>query len=128
LFFRKAHQRTDFKLGLAGLTAGIHALRLQAQSGQASQEDLRVSFDGVKAILDGIPATDLSSDKKAALFAMMDSIIAMGKPPEPLRADAEAPPVYRPIAGHGMDDSHVEKWDGQKWVVTRNPDSIGEAR
>ena len=128
MFFRKAHQRTDFKLGLAGLTAGIHALRLQAQSGQASQEDLRVSFDGVKAILDGIPAADLSSDKKTALFAMMDRITAMGKPTEPVRADEDAPPLYRPIAGHDMDDSHVEKWDGQKWVVTRNPDSIGEAR
>ena len=48
--------RRDYRVGLAGLLAGTHALRILAEKGLASATDMTVSLSGVKQLLDEVPA------------------------------------------------------------------------
>ena len=55
------YQKRDFTLGLAGFLAGIHSLRILAEKGIASSEDMAVSLEGIRRTLATMPAGMISS-------------------------------------------------------------------
>ena len=50
------YQKRDFTLGLAGFLAGVHSLRILAEKGIASADDMAVSLEGIRRTLATMPA------------------------------------------------------------------------
>ena len=67
----------DFRMGLAGLTAGIHALRILAEKGIASPGDIAMAREGIMGLLIEIPDSEFDSAKKAGIAEMLDKIAAV---------------------------------------------------
>ena len=55
LFGESIEDRRDFRIGLAGLLGGIHSLRILAERGIASPDDIITSLAGVRKLLDDVP-------------------------------------------------------------------------
>ena len=73
---QSTYDKRDFTLGLAGFIAGVHALRILAEKGIASAEDMRVSLDGVRTTLASMPKAMISDDQLAGIEDMLDRIHA----------------------------------------------------
>ena len=71
---QSTYDKRDFTLGLAGFIAGVHALRILAEKGIASAEDMRISLDGIRATIATMPAAMMSDDQLAGINDMLDRI------------------------------------------------------
>ena len=69
-----AYEKRDFTLGLAGFLAGIHALRILAERGIASAEDMEVSLDGIRRTLASMPAGMIPDAQLAGIEEMLARI------------------------------------------------------
>ena len=69
-----AFQKRDFTLALAGFLAGIHALRILAEKGIASAEDMEVSLDGIRRTLLTMPAGMIPEAQLAGIEEMLERI------------------------------------------------------
>ena len=76
LFGESSTDQRDFRMGLAGLLAGIHSLRILAERGLASPEDIRVSTKGIEDVLGTIPAHELPQAQRQGLSDMLAKIHA----------------------------------------------------
>lgn len=74
LFGESDTDRRDYGMGLAGLTAGVHALRILAERGIASPQDVRVSMAGVVSVLETIPSDQFQPGMFDTLKAMLHRI------------------------------------------------------
>ena len=68
------YQKRDFTLGLAGFLAGIHALRILAERGIASADDMEVSLDGIRATLATMPIGMIPETQLSGIEDMLDRI------------------------------------------------------
>ena len=50
-----AYHKRDFTLGLASFLAGVHSLRILAENGIASADDMEVSLEGIRRTLATMP-------------------------------------------------------------------------
>ena len=69
------YQKRDFTLGLAGFLAGIHALRILAERGIASADDMEVSLDGIRATLATMPVGMIPEAQLSGIEEMLDRIL-----------------------------------------------------
>ena len=70
------YQKRDFTLGLAGFLAGIHALRILAERGIASADDMEVSLDGIRATLATMPVGMIPEAQMSGIQEMLARIHA----------------------------------------------------
>lgn len=68
---QSTYDKRDFTLGLAGFLAGIHALRILAEKGIATPEDMAVSLDGIRTTLAGMPAGMIADAQLAEIEATL---------------------------------------------------------
>jgi hypothetical protein len=79
IFGESDENRRDYMMGLAGLLAGIHSLRILAEKGIATAQDIVVAKEGIENILDRIPAGQVNSQSIERLKDMLLKIhIAAG--------------------------------------------------
>ncbi len=76
LFGEDDFDRRDFRMGLAGLLAGIHSLRILAERGVASPEDISVSREGIDKLLTMIPDGQIPPAQLAGLGDLLDKVYA----------------------------------------------------
>ena len=69
-----AFQKRDFTLALAGFLAGIHSLRILAENGIASAEDMEISLDGIRRTLLNIPVGMIPETQMAGIEQMLERI------------------------------------------------------
>ena len=65
------YQKRDFTLGLAGFLAGVHALRILAERGIASADDMEVTLDGIRRTLANMPAGMIPEAQLAGIEEML---------------------------------------------------------
>ena len=70
-------------LGLAGLLAGIHSLRILAERGLAAPHDIQLAVDGMKAVLANIPEGSMNEAQVARLNEMIDGLVAAARNADP---------------------------------------------
>jgi CII-binding regulator of phage lambda lysogenization HflD len=68
------YQKRDFTLGLAGFLAGIHALRILAEKGIASADDMAVSLDGIRRTLATMPVGMIPHEQMDGIEDMLARI------------------------------------------------------
>ena len=76
LFGESATDKRDFRMGLAGLQAGLHSLRILAERGLASASDIRISREGIEAVLATIPEEEFGADQRGRINALLEKIEA----------------------------------------------------
>ena len=76
LFGESDTDKRDFSMGLAGLLAGIQSLRILAERGIASVEDIRTAQKGVGDVIATIPAGEMSTAHREQIDEMFDKIAA----------------------------------------------------
>ena len=74
LFGESATDQRDFRMGLAGLLAGIHSLRILAERGIATPEDIRISRLGIEEVLAAIPEHVFPAAQRQGIVDMLDKI------------------------------------------------------
>ncbi|WP_340587158.1 hypothetical protein [Erythrobacter alti] len=74
IFGESATDKRDRSLGLAGLLAGTQSLRILAERGIASPQDIEISIEGIKQVLDGVPANTLDAEMLGKFDALLESI------------------------------------------------------
>ena len=72
--FESADDKRDKVLALAGLLAGIHSLRILAERGLASPQDIAVAATGIRSVLANLPANSMDAAQMAQLDAMLDQL------------------------------------------------------
>ncbi len=75
LFGESDIDKRDHMMGLAGLLAGIHSLRILAEKGVATADDVRLSKQGIEDILDRIPAGQIDPQLLQNLKDMLLKIL-----------------------------------------------------
>ena len=73
IFGESEEDRRDYRMGLAGLLAGTHSLRILAEKGLASATDLTTSLSGVRQLLDQI--TTWRPGEREQLEEMFDNLV-----------------------------------------------------
>jgi CII-binding regulator of phage lambda lysogenization HflD len=68
------YQKRDFTLALAGFLAGIHSLRILAEKGVASADDMEVSLDGIRRTLATMPVGMIPDEQMAGIEQMLEAI------------------------------------------------------
>ncbi len=71
MFGETDYNRRDYTFGLAGFIAGVHALRILAERGLASSDDIDVSLTGVRATLRNMPDGMISDAQSAGIEDML---------------------------------------------------------
>jgi hypothetical protein len=74
LFGEDDFDRRDYRMGLAGLLAGIHSLRILAERGIAGPQDIAAARDGIDQVLNGIPEAQLPPEQRAQLNGLLSQI------------------------------------------------------
>ena len=74
LFGESNYDRRDVTIGLAGFMAGVHSLRILAERGIASPEDIQVSLTGIRQVMAQLPEGMIDAAKLAELDRTMDAI------------------------------------------------------
>ena len=74
LFGESPEDFRDFRVGLAGLTASIHSLRILAEKGIADAADIEVAQKGIMDVLGQIPDADFSASHKVAIADMLEKV------------------------------------------------------
>ena len=67
--------KRDYMMGSAGLLAGIHSLRILAENGVASTQDIRIAKEGIEGILDRIPRGQVDPKSLQKLKDMLLKIL-----------------------------------------------------
>ena len=67
--------KRDYMMGLAGLLAGIHSLRILAEKGIANAQDIRIAKEGIEDILDRIPKGQVDPQSLQRLKDMLLKIL-----------------------------------------------------
>ena len=75
MFGESTDDQRDYRMGLAGLLAGIHALRILAERGLANKQDISLSVTGVRDVLDRIPQQSWRAGERESLDAMLLKIV-----------------------------------------------------
>ena len=73
IFGESAEDHRDFRMGLAGLLAGTHALRILAEKGLASATEMTTSLAGVKQLLDQV--TTWRPGEREQLEGIFDNLV-----------------------------------------------------
>jgi CII-binding regulator of phage lambda lysogenization HflD len=68
------YQKRDFTLALAGFLAGIHSLRILAEKGVASADDMEVSLDGIRRTLATMPVGMIPEEQLTGIEQMLEAI------------------------------------------------------
>jgi hypothetical protein len=71
-----SYNRRDYVFGLAGFIAGTHALRILAEQGLASPDDIRLSIEGIRATLSNLPAGMVTDDQLRNIDDMLTNLHA----------------------------------------------------
>lgn len=71
-----SYNRRDYVFGLAGFIAGTHALRILAEQGLASADDIRLSIEGIRATLANLPAGMVTEDHLQNIDDMLTNLHA----------------------------------------------------
>jgi hypothetical protein len=71
-----SYNRRDYVFGLAGFIAGTHALRILAEQGLASPDDIRLSIEGIRATLANLPAGMVTDDQLRNIDDMLTNLHA----------------------------------------------------
>ena len=74
LFGESSTDQRDFRMGLAGLLAGIHSLRILAERGLAPPEDIHIAKQGIMDTLSQIPEHEFSPQQREQINEMMQKI------------------------------------------------------
>ena len=74
MFGESSYDRRDVTIGLAGFMAGVHSLRILAERGIASPEDIRVSAAGIRQVMAQLPPGMIAEDKLVELDGMLDAL------------------------------------------------------
>lgn len=82
-WFESSQDRRDMTLGLAGLLAGIHSLRILAERGLAAPHDIQLAVDGMKSVLGNIPQGSMDAGQLTQLEALIDSLVVAARNAEP---------------------------------------------
>lgn len=69
-----SYNRRDYVFGLAGFIAGTHALRILAEQGLASADDIRLSIEGIRATLDNLPPGMVTDDHLRNIDDMLTNL------------------------------------------------------
>jgi CII-binding regulator of phage lambda lysogenization HflD len=70
------YDKRDFTLALAGFLAGVHSLRILAEKGVASADDMEVSLDGIRRTLASMPVGMIPEEQLAGIEEMLSRIHA----------------------------------------------------
>jgi hypothetical protein len=76
MFVENDWNKRDFTFGLAGFLAGIHALRILAERGIASADDISASLDGIRSTLRNLPADIIPDAQLRGIENMLTAIHA----------------------------------------------------
>ena len=79
IFGESVDDKRDKILGLAGLTAGIQSLRILAERGLASADDIELSVDGIKSVLAQLPSGSLEAVQLERLDAILDAMVEVSR-------------------------------------------------
>ena len=74
LFGESGTDRRDYLMGLAGLSAGIHSLRILAERGIASPADIGVAIAGITPVLNQIPRSEIQPGTIEALTELLAKV------------------------------------------------------
>jgi len=74
LFGEDDYDRRDYRMGLAGLLAGIHSLRILAERGIATGQDIISSRQGIDDVLKMIPPSQFPAEQRAAIDSLLAKI------------------------------------------------------
>jgi hypothetical protein len=74
LFGESAEDQRDYRMGLAGLLAGAHSLRILAEQGLAPPADIQLAIGGMKQLFDQIPTW--RQGERERLDGMLDNILS----------------------------------------------------
>ena len=80
LFGESTDDQRDFRMGLAGLTAGVHALRILAEQKVTSWGDISLSINGVRDVLDTISEQAWRPGEREALDRLLLNVINIADP------------------------------------------------
>lgn len=80
IFGESMEDRRDYRMGLAGLLAGVHALRILAEQRLASAADITLSINGIREVLDTIPQEAWRPGEREHLDGMLLNIISAASP------------------------------------------------
>ncbi len=75
LFGESADDRRDYRMALAGFLAGVQALRILAERGPATGDDIMLSVTGIRQVLDQIPATHWKEGERESLDNMLFKLV-----------------------------------------------------
>ena len=79
IFGESDEDRRDYMMGLAGFLAGIHSLRILAEKGIATPQDIMIANEGIETVLDRIPPGQVDPQSMERLKDMLLKIqIAAG--------------------------------------------------
>lgn len=73
--WESSDDKRDRALGLAGLLGAVHSLRILAERGIASPDDIALSSVGIKQVLDTVPPHSMDARLMGELDAMLDSLV-----------------------------------------------------
>ena len=74
MFGESSWDRRDYTFGLAGLLAGVHSLRILAERGIASDQDIFASITGIREVLSQLPPGSISQAQLEDLEDMLMKI------------------------------------------------------
>ncbi|MES2491869.1 MAG: hypothetical protein V4579_01150 [Pseudomonadota bacterium] len=76
LFGEDDTDKRNHNMALAGFLAGTHALRILAERGIATPDDIITSNAGIIALIDMIPAGQLAPGTRDKVVEMLENIVA----------------------------------------------------
>ena len=74
LFGEDDFDRRDYRMGLAGLLAGIHSLRILAEHGIAGPHDIAAAREGIEQVLRTIPDEQLPVAQRAQIEGLLSKV------------------------------------------------------
>ncbi len=75
LFGESAEDQRDYRMGLAGLLAGVQALKILAERGPATTDDLYTAVQGVRQVLDSIPLQSWREGEREKLDSILFGLV-----------------------------------------------------
>lgn len=74
MFGESSYDKRDLTMGLAGLLAGLHSLRILAEQGLAPYEDIVQAQTGLHQVLTQLPENAVDPSQLDALHALITNI------------------------------------------------------
>jgi hypothetical protein len=92
MFGESFYDKRDLTFGLAGMLAGLQSLRILAERGIASSEDIRVSLEGIRILIAGLPAGSADPDMLRRFDRLLSQIAAASTGNRGFDGHAASPP------------------------------------